>query len=57
MFKRRNCDRKLQLYGILTEPLNPRAVQPPYIAAHIVNRTIRSIKGAGSLYIKYILKS
>ena len=24
MFKRTNCDRKSQLSGILTEPLNPR---------------------------------
>ena len=30
MFKGSNCDRKSQLSGILTEPLNPRAPGQPH---------------------------
>jgi len=31
MYKGSNCDRKSQLSGILTEPLNPRGLYATYI--------------------------
>ena len=40
MFNRTNCDRKAQLSGILTEPLNPRGINE-FDCMLVLNKTTK----------------